>query len=144
MIEGMVERTRETRRPEGEMFVLSGEVARLRRALAVAQSWVYAAWEGEAEELCDVAEHTRDRLEEELARAAHRMEVDRRRREMGEEVGDREAAAGTLSDALLAAYCVLRDVPEDAFGTEMPEREHYALMGALMVAQDAANAEAPA
>ena len=145
--DSVVESVRVERKPGGDMFAGAGEVARLRRALAAAKGWVDAAWEAQAEELCDVAEHTRDRLEEELARAAHRMEVDRRKREMGEagqEAEDHVAAAVTLSDALLAAYCVLRDVPQEEFGGEMPERERYALMGALMVAQDAANAEAPA
>ena len=56
----------------------------------------------------------------------------------------RRGDAGALSDALLAAYCVLRDVPAEQFGGEMPERERYALMGALMVAKDRANDEAPA
>ena len=139
VVDSVVERIRVERKPGGEMFALAGEVGRLRRALTTAKGWVDAAWEAEAEELCDIAEHTRDRLEEELARAAHRMEIDRRRREMGEADagGDLAAAAVTLSD-------VLRDVPEEEFGGEMPERERYALMGALMVAQDAANAEAPA
>ena len=147
VVDSVVERIRVERKPGGEMFVRASEVARLRRALAAAKGWVDAAWEAEAEELCDVAEHTRDRLEEELARAAHRMEVDRRHREMGEagrEAEDLDAAADTLSDALLAAYCVLRNVPEEEFGGEMPERERYALMGALMVARDKTDAEAPA
>ena len=144
--DSVVDRVRVERKPGGEMFALAGEVGRLRRALTTAKGWVDAAWEAEAEELCDIAEHTRDRLEEELARAAHRMEIDRRRREMGEADagGDLAAAAVTLSDALLAAYCVLRDVPDEEFGGEMPERERYALRGALMVAQDAANAGMPA
>ena len=51
------------------------------------------------------------------------------------------AHAAVLSDSLLSAYCALRDTPEEAFSVEAPERERYALMGAVMVAQDAANAE---
>ncbi len=47
-------------------------------------------------------------------------------------------------DALLAVYCVLRDLPGEAFGGEVPERERYAQMGALLVALDAANSEAEA
>ena len=144
MAESVVERIRVERKPEGGMFALAGEVARLRRALAVAEKWVDAAWEGEAEELCDVAEHTRDRIEEELARAAHGMEVHRRKREMAEAGReDHDADADALSEALLAAYCVLRDVPAERLGGEMPERERYALMGALMVAQDGADPEMP-
>jgi hypothetical protein len=46
-----------------------------------------------------------------------------------------------LSDALLRAYSVLRNVSDEEFGGELPELERYAHMGALMVAQEAANAE---
>jgi hypothetical protein len=42
--------------------------------------------------------------------------------------------AAVLSDALLAAYCILRDAPEEVVGER---RQRYATMGALMVAQDA-------
>ena len=49
-----------------------------------------------------------------------------------------------LSDALLAVYCVLRELPGETFGGEMPERERYAQMGALLVVLDAANAEVEA
>ena len=54
---------------------------------------------------------------------------------------DRTAQASVLSDSLLSAYCALRDAPEEAFSVEAPERDRYALMGALMAAMDAANAE---
>jgi hypothetical protein len=57
------------------------------------------------------------------------------------EVPDGVARAAVLSDSLLAAYCALRDAPEEAFSVEAPERERYAIMGALMAAQEAANAE---
>ena len=74
------------------------------------------------------------------------MEVLSRQREMREvrdglEDPDGAARAGMLSDALLRVYCVLRNVPDEEFGGEVPERERYAHMGALMVAQEAANAE---
>jgi len=35
----------------------------------------------------------------------------------------------------------LREVPDEEFGGEVAGREHYAHMGALMAAQEAANAE---
>jgi hypothetical protein len=47
--------------------------------------------------------------------------------------------SAVLSDLLLDAYCLLRDVPEEAFGGE--SRERYAIMGALWTAQEVANAE---
>ncbi len=147
MKENIAERVREDRKPEGEMFALHGEAKRLRSALAVANKWLDAAWEhdGGVGELVRVAETTRDEVEEELSRTAHRMEVLRRRREMGEggrdEAPEGLAPAAVLSDALLAVYCVLRELPGEEFGGEMPERGRYAQMGALLVAVDAANAE---
>jgi hypothetical protein len=84
MTENIADKIREDRRPEGEMFALSGEAKRLRRALAVAQKWIEAAWEGEADHLSQTAEYTRDQLEEELSRTAFQMEVLRSRREWRE------------------------------------------------------------
>jgi hypothetical protein len=128
------------------MMDLAGEARRLRRSLAVAEKWVGAAWEGdEAGYVTSEAEYTRDQLEEELSRTAYRMHVLDRRSQMREardvEDLDGAARASALSDALLRVYCVLRDVPDEAFGGELPERERYAHMGALMVAQEATNAE---
>ena len=48
---------------------------------------------------------------------------------------------GAARAGMLRVYCVLRNVPDEEFGGEVPERERYAHMGALMVAQEAANAE---
>jgi hypothetical protein len=39
------------------------------------------------------------------------------------------ARASVLSDALLTVYCVLRDVPDEAFGGDTPGRERYAHIG---------------
>jgi hypothetical protein len=39
MMENIAEKIRDDRRPEGEIFALSGEAKRLRRALAVAEKW---------------------------------------------------------------------------------------------------------
>jgi PHD/YefM family antitoxin component YafN of YafNO toxin-antitoxin module len=142
----IAEKIREDHRPGGEMFTLSGEARRLRNSLAVAQKWLAVAEdEDKAGHLTSTAEYTRDQLEEELSRIAFRMEVLERRREMREarpvEDLDGTARASVLSDALLTVYCLLRDVPDGAFGGDTPERSRYAHMGALMAAQDAANAE---
>jgi DnaJ-domain-containing protein 1 len=142
----LAEKIREDRRPEGEMFALSGEARRLRGSLAVAEKWAEVARDSdEPGHLAATAEYTRDQLEEELSRIAFRMEVLRRRRELREardvEDLDGTARASVLSDALLRVYCVLRDVPDGAFGGETPERSRYAHMGALMAAMNAANAE---
>jgi hypothetical protein len=57
------------------------------------------------------------------------------------------AAAAAVSnrpgadDNLHHVYYVLRHVPAEEFGGEIPERERYTHMGALLVAQEAANAE---
>jgi len=146
MTENIADKIREDRRPEGEMFVLSGEARRLRSSLAVAEKWIEVAQgSDETGHLELTAEYTRDQLEEELSRTAFQMEVLRTRREWrgarGVENLDEAARASMLSDALLTVYCVLRDVPDEAFGGEVPERARYAHMGALMAAQEAANAE---
>jgi hypothetical protein len=144
-MENVAEKISEDRRPGGEMMALSAESKRLRRALAVAEKWVEAASEGEETgHLTATAEYTRDQLEERLARVAWRMHVLSRRRElrgMGVEDPEAASASSTLSDALLHVYCVLREVPNEEFGSDVPERELYAHMGALLVAQEAADAE---
>jgi len=135
----IAEKIREDRRPEGEMFTLSGEARRLRNSPAVAEKWLAVAEDDDqAGHLTCTAEYTRDQLEEELSRTAFRMEVLERGREMRDappvEDPDGTARASVLSDALLTVDCVLRDVPNGAFGGETPERSRYAHMGALMAA----------
>jgi hypothetical protein len=145
MTENIAEKIREDRRPEGEMFALSGEAKRLRSSLAVAEKWIEAAREYETSHLASTAEYTRDQLEEQLSRTAFQMELLRTRREWRDaravDDADGAARAAFLSDALLRVYCILRDVPDEEFGGEVPGRERYAHMGALLVAQEAANAE---
>ena len=146
MTENIADHVREDRRPEGEMMSLAGEARRLRSSLDVAEKWLEVAQQSaETGHLTHKAEYTRDQLEEELSRTAFRMEVLRNRRMLREarpvEDFDGTAHAAALSDALLSAYCVLRDVPEEAFGGDTPGRERYALMGALMAGMDAASAE---
>jgi hypothetical protein len=145
-MENIAEAIREDRPLEGEMFDLAGEARRLRSSLAVAQKWLEVATdEDESGLMTAKAEYTRDKLEEELSRTAFRMEVLRKGRVLREarpaEDPDGTARAAVLSDSLLAAYCALRDAPEEAFTVEAPERERYAIMGAMMEAMDAANAE---
>ena len=143
--ENLAEGIREDRRPTGEAVALAGEAKRLRSALAVAQRWHEVATEDdEVGYLASQAEYTRDQLEEELARTCWRMQVlDRRRelRQMGAEGPERADEAAVLSDALLGAYCALREAPVEAFSVEAPERDRYAHMGALLVAQEAAEGE---
>lgn len=150
MTENIAQKIREEREPEGEIFVLSGGARRLRRALAVANKWLDAAWEdGGSGDLVRVAETTRDEIEEELSRTAYRMDVLRHRRELSEgghvfssdEDLEGLARAAVVSDSLLAVYCILRELSDEEFGGETPTRERYAHMGALLVALDAANAE---
>ena len=147
MTENIADKIRADRQPEGEMFTLSAEAKRLRSSLSVAEKWLELARESdETGHLALTAEYTRDQLEEQISRTAFQMEVLRSRREWREarepvENADEAARAAVLSDALLTVYCILRDVPDEAFGGDSPGRERYAHMGALMAAQDAANAE---
>jgi hypothetical protein len=146
MTENMAQKIREDRRPEGELVALFGEAKRLRNSLNVAEKWIEVARKSdEAGYLLSTAESTRDQLEEELSRTALRMDILRSRRELGEarsyEDLDGAARAYTLSDALLTAYCIMRDVPAEAFNADGPDRERYALMGALLAAQEAASAD---
>jgi hypothetical protein len=48
--------------------------------------------------------------------------------------------SAALSETLLRTYCTLRELDSDLFGDGSP-RARYEVMGALMVAMDAANAE---
>ena len=146
MTENLAEKIREDRQAEGEMFTLSAEARRLRNSLAVAKRWLEVATEeDETGCLTSEAEYTRDQLEEELSRVAFGMAVLRRQKELRHarpvEDPDGTARAAVLSDSLLSAYCALRDAPEETFSVEAPERDRYALMGALMAAMDVANAE---
>jgi hypothetical protein len=152
-MENIADKIREDHQPEGEMFDLAAEARRLRSSLKVANAWLDVAWEeDQTGHLAHLAELTRDQIEEQLSRTAYQMELLRHRREWGEagreageagrEAGEEGAAeAAMLSDALLTVYCILRKVPDEAFPGEIPQRQRYAHMGALLVAQEAANAE---
>jgi hypothetical protein len=57
-----------------------------------------------------------------------------------DESPDDDDHVGVLTNTLLAAYCTLRELESDLFGDGTP-RARYALMGALMVAQDGLSGE---
>jgi hypothetical protein len=127
--------------PEGkvaERMSLSEQARRLDRSLKVAEKWMEAAFSTETTELHARAQYTHDALKEELARVCFQLEVEDRRRANGEEHEDK-AEPSALSDALTEAFLILDRPPANLFSDDAP-RARYALMGALMVAQDAAHA----
>ena len=121
-----------------EAMELPEQATRLDRALKVAEAWMEAAREDSAEMFAQ-AQYTHDKLEEELSRVCFEMEVEDRTRLYGEE-HTAKAPSDALSDVLLGAYNALREVPAELVGAGSP-RARYELMGALLVAMDAANAE---
>jgi hypothetical protein len=96
------------------------------------------------------AEYTRDNIEEELSRVCFEMAVENEaRREKAASSAAREyteeelravARPAALAETLLMTYCTLRDFESSLFGDGSPIAR-YEVMGALMVAMDAANAE---
>lgn len=152
--ENIAEMIRDAREPGGEMADLSRKAARLRRALGVARKWEEAALEDA--EMFGRAQVARDQLEEELSRTVFTMDVVRTERIMAQghrERGEayshedlrRVSRESVVADELLAAYITLSHAPPEVFAVgDRPaeERTRYAMMGALMVAWDAANAEA--
>jgi hypothetical protein len=118
-----------------EAMKLPEQARRLDAALKVAVKWQEAS-KG-SPEMWAQAEYTRDKLEEELSRVCFEMEVESQERHLGE--GSEAGSSAALSDSLLEAYCILRDVPADLIADGSP-RARYALMGALMAAMDASSA----
>jgi hypothetical protein len=129
--------------PDREFSRLHAQAQRLRRSLAVTDKWIEAAFTGETSELLNKAEYMRDKLDEELAKVAFEMELLARRREYrehgiaDEDASDEALRSDVLSGALLEAYSILRDAPDEHFGygDAGPARTRYGLMGALMEAQ---------
>jgi hypothetical protein len=117
-----------------ERIDLSEQTRRLDRALKVAKKWMEAAFTTETTELHSRAQYTHDTLQEELSRVCFEMEVEDRRQAYGEE-HEAKAEPSALSDALIEAFCILDNAPAALFVDRAP-RTRYALMGALMVAQD--------
>jgi hypothetical protein len=150
MTETIAQRIRADWRSVSDMADLSAQAQRLDHALRVVEKWIKAAGpeSGEAGHLWQYAVTTRDQIEEELARIAYKMDVlytQRLYRASGheEKLGDAldgVAAASELSDKLLEAYCLVRDMPEREFSQR---RTRYVMMGALLVAQETAEAELP-
>jgi hypothetical protein len=102
------------------------------------------------------AQIARDQLEEELSRTAFEMDVLYQKRLMAEGYKDRGEAyseedlermsrEAVVSDELLHAYITLSVAPLEVFGVGdrvAEERTRYAMMGALLVAADAASGAA--
>jgi hypothetical protein len=128
---------------------LPEQATRLDRALKVAVKWMEASRE-DTSEMFHQAEYTHDKLEEELSRVCFEMAVENEARcekaasSAAREYTDEElravARSAALSETLLGTYCTLRELESDLFGDGSP-RARYEVMGALMVAMDAANAE---
>jgi hypothetical protein len=120
---------------------------RLDRALKVAVKWMDVARE-DTSEMFHQAEYTRDKIEEELSRVCFEMAVEseasRERAASSRDYTDEDlwaiARPAALSETLLRTYCTLRELDSDLFGDGSP-RACCEVMGALMVALDAANAE---
>ena len=146
--EGIAARIRDAaEEPRSRMSDLSAQARRLRSSIAVLEKWTAAAMEDRGTELIALAESTHDALEEELARVAYQMEFERRKREYrdaGRDVPEGVVGSALLSDLLLAAYCVLVSAPESIFGIAegdySNDMKRYPMMGALLVAQEAAEA----
>ena len=145
--ENIAARIRHAKGPETPMADLSAQALRLNRSIAVLEKWTRAAVEDSAGELTVLAETMLDQLHEELSRVVFAMDLEARRRDyrdMGSEGLEEVARYALLSDTLLQSYCVLASAPEKIFGvgeTEASPRTRYAMMGALLAAQDAADAE---
>jgi hypothetical protein len=139
-------------RPEGkaaEAKEIVGQATRLERALKVAEKWMRAAREaGGASEMYAEAQYARDSIEEELSRVAFELAIQRNqsfyRTHSSSAEGDKNlndaAPRETLAEMLLNTYGLLRELPAEVLPDES-SRARYELMGALMVALDAANAK---
>jgi hypothetical protein len=128
-----------------EATKLPERATRLERALEVAEKWMEDARE-DSPELYSEAEHARDNIEEELSRVCFEMEVAERTRiycedPMGPDKDVRLMQPYVVSDGLIEAYVILRDAPENLLPPARRGWGRYELMGALMVAHDAATTE---
>jgi hypothetical protein len=121
---------------------------RLDRALKVAVKWMDVARE-DTSEMFHQAEYTRDKIEEELSRVCFEMAVEseasRERAASSRDYTDEDlwaiARPAALSETLLRTYCTLRELDSDLLFGDGSPRARCEVMGALMVALDAANAE---
>jgi|SRR5215208_4030804 hypothetical protein len=153
MTENIADIISQAHAPTGEMADLSNKARRLRKALEDADKWVEVSTS--AAEMFGRAQIARGQLAEELSRTIFSMEAAYQKRLIahgranrearGEEVPaidlDREARESTISDVLLDTYTTLDVAPLEVFGggdRVAEERTRYLMMGALMVAVDAA------
>jgi hypothetical protein len=155
-MENIAEMIREAKAPTGEMADLAGKAQRLGRALKVAEKWVEAAL-GDAE-MFGRAQLAHDQLEEELSRTAFEMDAlydktlaTQGYKDRGVAYSEEELRSScrhsAAADQLLAAYLTLSHAPLEVFSVgDRPaeERTRYAMMGALLVATDAASEAAEA
>jgi hypothetical protein len=158
MTENIADIISQARAPKGEMGDHSSKARRLNKALEIAEKWVDTS-AGDTE-MWNRAVIARDQLAEELSRTVFEMDViyNKRllaegrelRKARGREVQDldldRESREGTLTDVLLDAYTTLDCAPLEVFGVgdrAAEERTRYLMMGALMVAVDAAIGKLP-
>jgi hypothetical protein len=158
MTENIAEIIRQAHAPKGEMADLTNRARRLGKALEVAEKWVEVATTDT--EMFGRAQIAHDQLEEELSRTVFAMEALCQKRLIahgrearlaeGEDLRDfdleRESRESTLSDVLLDAYTTLSAAPLEVFGVgdrAAEERTRYLMMGALMVAIDAAIGKLP-
>jgi hypothetical protein len=158
MTENIAEIISQARAPRREIGDLTSKARRLGKALEIADKWVEVS-AGDTE-MFSRATIARDQLAEELSRTVFQMDVlynkrliteGRELREArGKEVPDldldRESRDSTLSDVLLDAYTTLDCAPLEVFGVgdrAAEERTRYLMMGALMVAIDAAIGKLP-
>jgi hypothetical protein len=125
------------------------QIRRLSAALKVAEKWMETADE-DTSVLYNEAECMRENIEEELSRVCFERDVAHRQRTFKAMGGDEvrpysleETREDAICDALVQAYCILRDTPEDLFPPAKPLARHE-LMGALMVALDGHEAKAEA
>jgi hypothetical protein len=152
----IAEMIREAERPRGEFFDLAEQAARLGRSVQVAEKWIEAAAKIDMQgAMCERAETIHDELEEELSRVVWEMQASTASRREGffnderpdeRRVEDPEAVgrAAALSESLVEAYNILAGIPQEHLGlcgNEASERTRYKLMGALLEAREAADAE---
>jgi hypothetical protein len=164
MTENIAEIISQARAPRGEIGDLTSKARRLGKALEIADKWVEVSV-GDTE-MFSRATIARDQLAEELSRTVFQMDVIYNKRlitegrelraqrtgtpfepsEATDEDLDRESRESTLSDVLLDAYTTLDCAPLEVFGVgdrAAEERTRYLMMGALMVAVDAAIGKLP-
>jgi hypothetical protein len=117
---------------------------RLDRALKVAVKWMDVARE-DTSEMFHQAEYTRDKIEEELSRVCFEMAVEseasRERAASSRDYTDEDLWAIARPETLFRTYCTLRELDSDLLFGDGSPRARCEVMGALMVALDAANAE---